>query len=168
MTLLDRFRTQPQRDPDPSVRLAYVAELPLTERDQIIAAAREDEDARVRKAAVGKLLDPQALAAIAGDDADASVREAALVMLRDIALDAFEGVDEAGGLAAVEALTDARTLAQIAKTSVRETVARQALSRIGAEGRAQVMGSIARHAELESIRRSAFEHLSDRDDFLAV
>src|SRR4051812_43284263 len=170
MTLLDRFRTQPQRDPDPSVRLAYLAELPLTERDQIIAAAREDEDARVRKAAVGKLLDPQALAAIARDDADASVRDAALVMLRDIALDAFEGVDEAGSLAAVEALTDARTLAQIAKTSLRDTVARHALSavsRIDAPGRTQVMASIARHAELESIRLSAFEHLSDRDDFLA-
>src|SRR5204862_7559124 len=100
MTLLDRFRTQPQKDPDPAVRLAYLAELPLTERDQIVAAAREDSDARVRKAAVAKLLDPQALAAIARDDADESVRDAALMMLRDIALDAFEGVDESGSLAA--------------------------------------------------------------------
>ena len=82
MTLLDRFRTQPQRDPDPAVRLAYLAELPLTERDQIVAAAREDSDARVRKAAVGKLLDPEALAAIARDDADSSVRDAHHLRLR--------------------------------------------------------------------------------------
>jgi Domain of Unknown Function (DUF349) len=167
MTLLDRFRTQPQRDPDPAVRLAYLAELPLTERDQIVAAAREDTDARVRKAAVAKLLDPPALAAIARDDADASVRDAALAMLRDIALDAFEGVDESGSLAAVDALHDARTLAQIAKTSLRESVARQALSRIDASG-ASAMASIARQAELEPIRQLAFDRLSDRADFLAV
>src|SRR5476649_1120127 len=104
MTLLDRFRTQPQKDSDPTVRLAYVAGLPLTEHDQIVAAARDDDDARVRRAAVGKLLDPQALAAIAREDADESVRDVALTMLRDIALDAFEGVDEGGSLAAVEAL----------------------------------------------------------------
>jgi len=45
-----------------------------------------------------------------------------VTMLRDIALDAFEGVDEAGSLAAVEALGDSRALAQVAKTSLREAV----------------------------------------------
>jgi len=49
MTLLDRFRTQPQKHPDPAVRLAYVEELPLSEHELIAAAAREDEDARVRR-----------------------------------------------------------------------------------------------------------------------
>ena len=84
MTLLDRFRPQPrQKHPDPAVRLAYVAELPLSERDLIVAAAREDEDVRVRRAAVAKLLDPSVLAAIARDDADTSVRDEALTMLRD-------------------------------------------------------------------------------------
>jgi hypothetical protein len=168
MTLLDRFRTQPQRDPDPAVRLAYLAELALTERDQIVAAAREDTDARVRKAAVAKLLDPQALAAIARDDAEVAVRDAALMMLRDIALDAFEGVDETVSLAAVEALDDARTLAQVAKTSLRESVARHALSRIDTSGGAAVMASIARQAELEPVRQLAFDRLSDRADFLVV
>ena len=131
MTLLDRFRTQPrQKHPDPTVRLAYVAELPLSERDLIIAAAREDDDVRVRRAAVAKLMDPPALAAIARNDADAGVRDEALAMLRDIALDSFEGVDEAESVAAVDALGDARTLAQIAKTSLREPVGRRALARL--------------------------------------
>jgi hypothetical protein len=168
MTLLDRFRTQPQRDPDPAVRLAYLAELPLTERDQIVAAARDDSDARVRKAAVAKLLDSEALAAIARDDADASVRDAALSMLRDIALDAFEGVDENGSLAAVDALTDERALAQIAKTSLRDSVAGRALSRIEHSGADHLMASIARQAEIETIRQSAFARLSERSDFLAL
>src|SRR5262245_65580667 len=118
MTLLDRFRTQPHKHPDPAVRLAYVEELPLSEHAQIIAAAREDEDARVRRAAVGKLMDPAMLSAIAREDADAGVREAALAMLRDIASDAFEGVSEATGLAAVDVLDDAGELAQDRKSVV--------------------------------------------------
>jgi hypothetical protein len=171
MTLLDRFRTQPQNNPDPAVRLAYLAELPLSEREQIVAAARDDVDPRVRRAAVGKLLDPQTLSAIAHDDADASVREAALTMLRDIALDAFEGVDEVGSLAAVDVLSDARVLAQIAKTSLRETVSRRAFDRLDhAAGInvAQTMASIARQAELEPIRQTALERLSSREDFLGI
>jgi hypothetical protein len=171
MTLLDRFRTQPQNNPDPAVRLAYLAELPLSERDQIVAAARDDVDPRVRKAAVGKLLDPPALAAIARDDGDASVRDAALMMLRDIALDAFEGVDEAGSIAAVDALSDARTLAQIAKTSLRESVSRRSFDRLEQTAGinvAQTMASIARQAELEPIRQAALERLSSHEDFLGI
>jgi hypothetical protein len=171
MTLLDRFRTQPQNHPDPAVRLAYLAELPITEREQIVAAAREDADPRVRKAAVGKLLDPRVLAGILRDDTDVSVREAALIMLRDVALDAFEGVDESGSLEAVDALEDARTLAQIAKTSLRESIARRALDRLeqAADGAASpFLSSVARQAELEPIRAAAFARLTSHEDFLAL
>ncbi len=169
MTLLDRFRTQPrQKHPDPTVRLAYVAELPLTERDLIIAAALEDEDVRVRRAAVAKLMDPSALGAIARDDADTGVRDLALAMLRDIALDAFEGVDEKDSLGAVDVIGDARTLAQIAKNSVREPVGRQAVARLEQLADAHMLASVARHAVLEPIRQAAFGHLHDRADILAV
>ena len=84
----------------PSV-LAHVGEIPLTERELIAAIAREDEDARVRKAAVAKLMDPAALGAIAQADADETVRDEAAVMLRDIALESFEGVAEQDSLDAV-------------------------------------------------------------------
>ena len=118
MTLLDRFRAGPRhKHPDPVVRLAHVAELPLSDRETIDAIAREDEDARVRRAAVGKLMDPGALGRIARDDQDADVRAAAASMLRDIALEAFEGIGEAEALDAVDVLTDAPILAQIAKTA---------------------------------------------------
>jgi hypothetical protein len=168
MTLLDRFRTQPQKHPDPAVRLAHVEELPISESDQIAAAAREDDDARVRRAAVGKLMDPNVLAAIARDDVDAGVRESALGMLRDIACDAFEGVSEATGLAAVDALDDARTLAQIAKTSLREAVGRRVLARLERTGGSHTLSSVARQAVLEPIRQSALEQLHDRADILVV
>ena len=156
MTLLDRFRTQPQKHPDPAVRLAHVGEIPLTERELIAAIAREDEDARVRKAAVAKLMDPAALGAIAQADADETVRDEAAVMLRDIALESFEGVAEQDSLDAVDALTDVRALSQIAKTSGREIVALRALSRISDP---HMLASIARHAGSEPARRSAFERM---------
>ena len=166
MTLLDRFRTQPQRHADPAARLAYVGEIPLTERDVIAAIAREDEDARVRKAAVAKLMDPGALGAMSRDDRDESVRAEAVSMLRDIALEAFEGVGENDSLEAVDALTDLRSLAQIAKTAGREIVALRALSRISD---AHSLGSIARHAASEAARRGAFERLpADHAEILAV
>jgi hypothetical protein len=173
MTLLDRFRAPSrQKHPDPAVRLAYVAELPLTERSLIIAAAREDEDARVRRAAVAKLLDPAALAAIVRDDADAAVRDDATAMLRDIALDSFEGVTETEALSAVDALADAmaeRMLAQVAKMSMREEVSLRALARLerGASP-STLLASIARHSPLESVRQAAFDRVHERADVLAV
>ena len=64
MTLLDRFRTQTRhKHPDPAVRLAFVAEIPLDDRELMAAIAREDEDPRVRRAAVAKLMEPAALGA---------------------------------------------------------------------------------------------------------
>src|SRR5258705_77667 len=121
MALLDRFRAQPrQAHTDPAVRLAFVQEVPITERELLAEIAREDEDARVRRAAVAKLMDPDALSAVALTDADHSVRDAARTMLRDMALDAFEGVAEADSLAAVQApgsSADVQTLAPLGKTT---------------------------------------------------
>src|SRR5262245_30313967 len=107
MTLLDRFRTQGRhKHPDPAVRLAYLEEIPLADREAIAFIAREDEDVRVRRAAVAKLMDPAALGAIASADGDDSLRAQATSMLRDIAVEAFEGVSEADSLEAVDALSD--------------------------------------------------------------
>jgi uncharacterized protein DUF349 len=169
MALLDRFRAQPrQKHPDPTVRLAFVQEIPLSEHDLLTEVAREDADARVRRAAVAKLLDPAALSAIAKDDADESVRAEAASMLRDLALESFEGVGEAESLGAVDLLTDLRTLAAVAKSAPREAVAVRALARIVDERDPRVLGSIARHAEHESVRRAAFDSLQEHGEVLGV
>jgi Domain of Unknown Function (DUF349) len=169
MTLLDRFRTTaPHKHPDASVRLAFVEEVPLDERDLLAEVAREDEDPRVRRAAVGKLLDPAVLYAIAQQEQDEAVRGLALEMLRDIALESFEGIGEAESLAAVEALEDPRTLAQVAKGGLRESTALRALARIDD---ARTRGSVARHAALDPVRRAALDALDGlvhRDEIVAV
>ena len=162
MTLLDRFRTTPRdKHPDPAVRLAYVADLPLEDRAIIGAIARDDDDPRVRRAAVAKLMDPALLGRIGRDDADETVRTQAAAMLRDVALEVFEGIGETDAIDAVDALEDARTLAQIAKSAAREIVALRALSRIG---KPRAWGSIARHAVTEATRRGALALLGGRGD----
>jgi hypothetical protein len=166
MAILDRFRAQPrQKHPDPAVRLAFVHEIPVDERDLLAEVARGDEDARVRRAAVAKLMSPPALAAIAAADTDESVRSQAIAMLRDIALDAFEGLGETECVAAVDALTDSKALVAIAKSAPSEVAAERAAARIS-DGHA--LGSIARHAGHEGVRRSAFDRLHDPHEILHV
>ncbi|HEY2905910.1 MAG TPA: DUF349 domain-containing protein [Vicinamibacterales bacterium] len=166
MTLLDRFRTQ-TRDthPDPAVRLAYVQEIPIDQRDVLAAIARTDDDARVRRAAVAKLMDPPALADIARADGDEDVRAAANGMLRDLALEAFEGIGETESRAAVEALADPRMLSTVAKTAANPEVALAALARIADP---HMRGSIARHAAHEPVRMQALEGVSERAELLAI
>src|SRR5581483_10154544 len=130
--------------------------------------AREDADPRVRRAAVGKLLDPAALASIAAGDADESVRADAAAMLRDVALEAFEGIGEAESLAAVDAIRDVRALAAVAKSTPREATAIRALARIVDERDPRVLGSIAKHADQEAVRRAAFDALQDHDEIVGI
>ena len=155
--------------------MAFVDELPMDERALLTEIAREDDDARVRRAAVLKLMEPAALAAVAASDGDQSVRDAALQMLRDIALDAFEGVNDAESLAAVDALAsfapakDVKALALIARTALREDVARRALGALLADpADTRSLGSIARHAVLEPIRMAAFDGLADPAEIIDV
>jgi len=169
MTLLDRFRAQSRdKHSDPAVRLAFVEELPLSEKEAIAAAAREDDDPRVRKAAVTKLMDPGVLAAITRDDKDEGVRSQAASMLRDIALESFEEIGEAESQQAIDAIADARILGQIAKTATREASGARALARIS---ESHALGSVARHAALEPIRMRALAAISEQgahDEILGV
>jgi hypothetical protein len=166
MTLLERFRSQPrQKHADPAVRLAFVQEIPITERDLLTEIAREDPDAHVRRAAVAKLIDPRALARVAGSDADPGVRDQAVAMLRDIALDNFEGLTEGDSLGAADAISDVRTLAVVAKSAASEAVAQHARARITDP---HVLGSIARHADHEAVRRAAFEAIADDAEILSI
>jgi hypothetical protein len=169
MALIDRFRAQAgHKHADAAVRLSFVQELPLDERDLLAEIARDDADPRVRRAAVDKLMDPPALAGVARSDADDAVRTRAATMLRDIAIEAFEGLGEAESLAAVDALvalTDAKTLTAVAKSAPRESTAQRALASVTD---ARTLGSVARHSAHESVRQAAFGALQDHGEVLSV
>src|SRR5438067_12833605 len=91
MSFLDRFKIQPKyKSTDPEVRLAAVRELGLEtatddERAALVALAREDADARVRRAAAGRIDDVEVLAGIASAEADETLRSEVLERLASAA-----------------------------------------------------------------------------------
>jgi hypothetical protein len=166
MGLLDRFRSQPAwKHADAGVRSAAVDALPLEEQDLLAAIAAEDEDARVRRTAVARLMQPAALARAAERDADERVRETARAMLRDIACGAFDGLSDADVLAALSALSDPRELAAVAKDAPAEATARAALDRL-ADPRA--IAAVARQAQFESVRLAAMARVADPADLATI
>ena len=70
---------------DPTVRAAAVYDLGPDEGDVLRALARDDAEARVRRAAVSRLDDVTALGDIARTDPDADVRAEALRQLTGLA-----------------------------------------------------------------------------------
>ena len=91
MGLLEKLRPQPRwKHADPSVRAAAVYELTGddADADALIALAREDADARVRRAAVSRVIDPDLLADVARTDPDEDVRAEAVRGLAGIAAEA--------------------------------------------------------------------------------
>jgi len=77
-TLIDKFRSRPEwQHPDAAVRAEAVLRLPASDHELVLALAREDADARVRRAAVKRLGEVAVLAEIAASDADPGVREEA-------------------------------------------------------------------------------------------
>ncbi len=150
MTLLDRFRKRPRwESEDPAVRAEGVREdLPADEQEILGRLAREDADARVRKAAVKKVVPLATLGVVAAGDADPEVRREAEERLIENAA----GHDEALGLAAVALLGDVRHAVQAARTSPLATVRLAALARVNDER--QVAG-LAKLAEDPAVRREA-------------
>ena len=76
MGILEKLRPQPRwKHADPGVRSAAVYELGPAEADALLALAREDAEARVRRAAVGRISDDvDVLGEIARTDPDEDVR----------------------------------------------------------------------------------------------
>src|SRR5512135_2036031 len=123
MALLDRFRRPPQwKQEDPLGRLAAVEELPLDQQDVLVSIAHEDADARVRRAAVRKIIEPTAVAEVARTDKDEGVRDEATGILRDLALGVFENTSEAESLAALGLLTDVRDVMTVAESASLDAV----------------------------------------------
>jgi hypothetical protein len=166
MSFLDRFKIQPKyKSADPEVRAAYVRELdagPLGEEDAaaIVALAREDPDARVRRAAAARIEDIGVLSAIAAGDADPAIRAELLDRLAAIAAS-----DAAGASQALAALTDPKQISTIARTSPNDAVRSEAVGRLTD---AKLLSSVARHAADPRTAALASERIEDQAELLTV
>ena len=162
-TLIDRFRGRPEwQHPDPAVRAEAVLRLPASDHELIVALAREDADARVRRAAVKRIDAVPLLAAIAGSDSDAGVLEEATARLAHAALHA---PDEAAAHAAIAGLRDARQLASVAK-GAKLAAAREAAVRALVDPKA--LAAVVREAEDARTRLLALGRIEDAATLLAL
>ena len=86
MGILEKLRPLPRwKHGDPAVRAASVYDLGPDEAEALLALAREDAEAKVRRAAVTRLDDPAVLGDIARTDPDEDVRAEAIRGLAGLA-----------------------------------------------------------------------------------
>lgn len=146
------------------MRLEGLHEIDPAEQDVLIGLAKDDPDARVRRAAVGRLQDANALAAIVRNDAEGHVREAAVARLTDLAARSAEA-EALSAVAALASLGRTRELATVARSEGVEIVRRRTVEHITEP---KALGGIARHAIDSGTRLLAIERLTDADELVAV
>ncbi len=158
MSFLDRFKPQPRwRHADPAVRAAAVADIPDDDehRAVILELARDDEDVRVRRAAIARLATAADLASLTRSEADGTLRGEIAGRLVSIAITVADSDGEAAQ--ALEGIIEQKDFAAVAKSSPFETVRTAALARVHDQ---KILSSIARQASdgqtaLEAVGRVA-------------
>src|SRR2546426_6523525 len=145
MGLLEKLRPQPRwKHSDPAVRPAAVYALGADEADALHALAREDAEARVRRAAVSRLDAPDVLAEVARTDPEEEVRAEAIRGLAGLAAEAESGAAAAAVLRHLADLGRTREVVVIAR-SARQLDVRAAAVDLLHDARS--LGSVSRHAE---------------------
>jgi len=161
MGILDKLKPQPRwKHADPAVRLEAVRE--LDDDIELAGLAESDPDAKVRRAAVARVADPAVLGRCA-TDSDQTVKDEAADQLFALAMD---GSDAVRAASAVSRLTDARRLAQIAKSAQTEgtdAVRSAALATLTDE---RALGAVARHAKVEAVALVAVARVTTADELL--
>ena len=166
MGLLEKLRPQPRwKHADPSVRAAAVYELGPEEGDALRALAREDADARVRRAAVSRLDDPTVLGEIGRTDPDEDVRAEAIRGLAGLAVEAADSAAAGPVLRHLIELGRTKEVATVAKSAPTADVRGAA---VDALQDAKSLGSVSRHAPDSGTRLRALERVSDADEITAI
>ncbi|MGH9382798.1 MAG: DUF349 domain-containing protein [Vicinamibacterales bacterium] len=166
MGILEKLLPQPKyKHADPAVRVEGVHEIDLSvEGDVLVALAKDDPDARVRRAAVGRLTEASVLADIARNEPDTGVREHAVTQLAEHAMRHDETI-AASAVEALVSLSRERELANVSRASGPESVRRVAVAGVRDE---KLLGGIARHAAEAGARLLAVARLADSSEIESV
>ena len=166
MGLLEKLRPQPRwKHTDPTVRAAAVYELGVEDMDALRALAREDADARVRRAAVSRISDPYLLGEVGRTDPDEDVRAEAI---RGLAGLAVEAADPAEATPVLQQLADLGRFKEVATTAKSAPNLAVRVAAVDALQDAKSLGSVSRHASDGATRLRALEKLSDAEEITAV
>ena len=166
MSFLDRFKPQPKwKHTDAVIRAAAVLEMPEGEehRAALEELAAGDEDVRVRRAAVARVVDVSLLVRLARSEPDPDLRREVSERLVGIATAPAE--NDADAAVALSGLEGAKALAAVAKSSPHDTVRAAALGRVHDS---KALGSIARHAEDPQTALDAVARIAETTELIAV
>lgn len=166
MGLLEKLRPQPRwRHADPGVRAAAVYDLGADDVDALVALAREDGDARVRRVAATRIDDLSVLGDMARTDPDEEVRVEAIRVLAGIAAEADSVTRATGAVGRLIALGRLKEVVAVVREN-RSADVRMAVVALLDDPKA--LGAISRHALDGATRLRALERLSDPDEVLNV
>jgi hypothetical protein len=166
MSFLDRFKPQPRwKNADPAIRAAAVAEIPRDDEHLAVLRelARDDADARVRRAAGGRLSAVEDVVQLARRERDEEVRRGYVERLVAIAT-APADTDAAASLA-LEGIADPKHFAAIARSSAHDTVRAAALGRVHDP---KLLSSVARQAEDAQTAADAVARIADGAELLNI
>lgn len=163
MKLLDKLRSQPDwKSDDPRIRMTAVRDFTDEAQGLLLEIARHDDDLGVRRAAVSRITDVDALVTIARESDSEGVGAEATAVLRELAIDAE---DVARGEESVRSLTNERDLAVVARSARLETVRRIALARVTDE---RWLGSIVRRAADSGVALEALARVQRADELYTI
>jgi hypothetical protein len=166
MGLLEKLRPQPRwKHADPSVRAAAVYELGPEEGEALRALAREDADARVRRAAVSRLDDPSVLGDVGRSDPDEDVRAEAIRGLAGLAVEATDAPSASAVLRQLIELGRTKEVGTVAKSAPTVEIRGAAVDALQDQ---KSLGSVSRHAPDSTTRLRALERVTEPDEILAV
>ena len=166
MGILEKLRPQPRwKHADPGVRAAAVYELGPDESDALRLLAREDGEARVRRAAVTRLSDIGVLGDIGRTDPDEDVRAEAIRGLAGLAAEA-DDVDRAAD--AVRQLVALGRFKEVVVAARENRDPRVRASVVDLLDDPKSLGSISRHAQDGATRLRALARLKDADEIANV
>jgi hypothetical protein len=166
MGILERLRPQPRwKHSDPTVRAAAVYDLGPDEGDVLRALAREDAEARVRRAAVLRLDDVATLGEIARTDPDTDVRTEAARQLTGLGA---ETRDTVKATEVARQLIEGSRLKEVAVIVRENSHPEVRAAVVDLIDDPKTLGSISRHARDGVTRARALARLHHPEELLAV
>jgi hypothetical protein len=166
MGILEKLRPLPRwKHADPAVRAASVYDLGPDDTEALLALAREDAEARVRRAAVTRLDDAAVLGDIARTDPDEDVRAEAIRGLAGLAAETDDATRASEVARQLIALGRSKEVVLIVRDATVPDV-RTAIVDLLED--AKSLGSISRHALDGTTRLRALGRLTDPAEVLAV
>jgi hypothetical protein len=159
MGILEKLRAPGWKHADPTVRLAALYELGADDGDALRTLAREDADARVRRAAVARLDDAALLAEAAGSDPDDTVRAEAVRGLAGLLVETNDAAGVAGLVRHLLALGRGKEVAAAARDHADADMRAAIVD--GVVDDAKTLASIARHARDGATRMRALARVSE-------